>query len=781
MATDIEPEASICAGEWNPAAWARMVEAVNRLEAAWKQETSPDLAAFIPAEEDCFRERILAELIKVDQECRWRSGEQRFVEAYLSAYPHLAGDAVIIRELLTAECWTRIVYGVAPTDAELRSRFPTVTDVDIPAIVAEVESDRTSARLRKPGSEDGIGTTDTDTGGGSRANEVGTTNHPASPISTAPESPLAVGKSFGRFQICEVLGYGSMGIVYRAYDPNLMREVALKAPHFDSVQTTQEFLKEARVAAHIRHSHICPIYEAGEIDGQYYIILALINGEALSVRWKRQLPSPDEATGIVVKVAKALDSLHREGIIHQDIKPQNILLDEHGEPLLTDFGLASRTSAAPDGFMGTPAYMPPEQLVGEPSDQRSDVYSLGVVLYQALTGELPFVGSLSEVVMGILHRDPPAPQTRRPELDETLSAICLKAIAKERIHRYQTAGDFAAALEHREKPAVIDTGAPTPRRRKVMERVAVGIGCLAAVSVIIWFAGGRQQGSTGNGKPPATPDQVDHRSATLTALPPGTDASTAVPLDLGPVGRASAAGEVNSSSETQWFCVKSVHTGLLLIEALTPTDEFDGKMTVFDADLKELAEDGNSGPANDSQVVLSVVQAGDYFVTITSTQGRNGPFLVVASQPKSAPQMEPFLTDHSAPVKDAYGDSPSEPHAMRFDEAGHAVLIGSISVPDDEDWIVLKPPENGVILIRSETPHSSLDTLVELYEETTFLRRHRDRIVFIAAAHREYRLRIRGNGPSPGFSRTGNYVLRFRLLPDDIVPTDLRNTLLNSP
>ncbi|MDB5344492.1 MAG: serine/threonine protein kinase [Schlesneria sp.] len=766
MTNNHEPEDGRNPLHSNPNAWAQMVEAVNRLEAAWKLTRSPDLANFIPSEGDTCWEYIVAELIKVDQELHWRCGDKRLMESYLEVYPNLATNPTILRELLIAECSTRILFGEVPTEEELHSRFANV-GFDVSAVVTKddvecaslLSDDDIFNHQGQANPEDCHPTTASD--GLPVKEQIGKST-------SNPKSPLEVGQWFGRFQIRELLGYGSMGTVYRVFDPMLAREAALKTPHFDSVQTRQEFFEEAQKAAKIHHSHLCTIHDAGEIDGQPYIVLALIDGESLAAAWRRGLPSPDQAALVVIKIARALDCLHRADIIHRDIKPQNILLDRFGEPHLMDFGLASQTSSAPDGFIGTPAYMPPEQLVEGVIDARSDVYSLGVVLYEGLTGNRPFTGLPFEVMTRILRNDPASPQSLRADIDETLAAICLKAMAKSQHDRYQTAGEFAAALERRERPEAVSSVEPIRFLQGLIRRTTWGIGVLVVVLMTTWLVAPQYEKPRVDLKPLPIQAHGKVQSGESVALLPGADVSTAIPLDLGSMGRASAAGEVKRSSETQWFCVKSVHTGLLLIEALTLTDEFDGKMTVFDANMKEVAEDGNSGPANDSQVVFSVMQDSNFFVKISSTHQRLGPLLLVASQPASAPPREPFMPDGKI-IEDSYADSAQQAHLFTLHE-GHASVVGSISPVNDEDWLTFTPSDSGVILIRPETPNSSLDTVLELLCEDGLLCSHRQRMVSTVEAGKRYLIRIAGASDRRGFIATGNYVLRLRFLATDLVP-----------
>lgn len=724
---------------WNPADWAQMVSAVNALEAAWKDNPFPDLASFLPVNDDT-RERILIELIKVDQECRWRIGEGRLVEFYLQIYPELAGSTTAVVDLLCAECWTRATYDVAPSTLELKSRFPhAATQIDLVSILAETAAEGRDCQKcppingEQPGTETGI-------------------------KGTTPEDHLllAAGTDLGRFQIRGLLGRGSMGIVYRAYDPNLAREVALKIPRFEHETESaikEQFLKEARSAARIRHPNICPIYEAGQIDGRYFVIMALLGGETLGNWLKQHTPSTDEASAIICKLAKALDKLHIANIVHRDIKPQNIVIDENSEPLLMDFGLAwqvgSVTSSTLEGFVGTPAYMSPEQVCGHSVDHRSDIYSLGVVLYQMLAGQLPFSGTLYDVLTGVVQREPRRLSEIRPDIDLTIAGICSKAMSKQPLERYQSAGEFARALEHREMPITRNRGRPRIRFPTLWLTCVISIiGCCAIVIV----SGIPGQKSTEAPSTMETPSQ-------------------ARTLDLGPRRRVSIEATIKNTRDKLWFRVQAVDTGLLLLETVTPAHDFNGNMAVFDSELNEIVEDQNSGIGNDSQVVLTVKKGETYFARISSAQRRVGPFLVIASQPEAKPPAEPFLTEGEGIVMDSFGDDQNSAHELDLTNDGIAAVVGSIWPEHDEDWFNVNPAESGVMVITPETPLSSLDSLAEVYDRQSLISRDRDRVVCTMEAGKPYFVRITGTGGGPGggILPTGNYVLRLRFLQNDLV------------
>ena len=261
----------------------------------------------------------------------------------------------------------------------------------------------------------------------------------------------------GRFELRERLGAGAFGVVYRAHDPLLNRDVAVKLPSagaFASEQVRARSVREAQAAARLRHANIVPIYEAGFDGDRFFVASALIAGQTLRAAIPDAGLDPRRAADIARKLAGALQSAHVQGIVHRDVKPANVMLDQQGEPQLMDFGLAHLADATAqltsDGsVLGTPAYMSPEQAgaplgtVGPASDQ----YSLGATFYQMLTGRLPFEGQPAVVIYLVRTHSPPAPRSLRPDIPPTLEAICLRAMARRPEDRYGSCADLAQALD----------------------------------------------------------------------------------------------------------------------------------------------------------------------------------------------------------------------------------------------------------------------------------------------------------------------------------------------
>jgi serine/threonine protein kinase len=283
---------------------------------------------------------------------------------------------------------------------------------------------------------------------------------PAAPPAgaTAPSlpEPSALPRDFGRYRLDKQVGRGGMGAVYLAYDTLLRRPVAVKIPLASgplAEAVRARFLREARAAASLAHPNICPVHDVGEVDGVPYLTLAFIAGEPLSRRLDPARPfDPREAAALVRKVALALAEAHQKGVIHRDLKPSNIMIDDHGEPVVMDFGLARCADATPltqqGEVLGTLAYMPPEQISGDLAavGPASDVYSLGVVLYQLLTGAVPFAGDMLALLGQVTLDEPRPPSALRPGLDPRLEAACLRALAKRPADRWPTMAAFADAL-----------------------------------------------------------------------------------------------------------------------------------------------------------------------------------------------------------------------------------------------------------------------------------------------------------------------------------------------
>lgn len=280
---------------------------------------------------------------------------------------------------------------------------------------------------------------------------------------TGSATSIEISETFGRYTIQKVLGQGAMGAVYLAKDTQLDRDVALKIPKFgdgngvDDKELLERFYREARASATIRSLNICPVYDVGEIDGQHYITMAFIEGRPLKdYTQSKKSHSEKQIITTIRKLASGLAEAHKIGVVHRDLKPANIMVDLKGEPVVMDFGLARR-SASDDvqvtqsgAIVGTPAYMSPEQIEGDQSliGPQTDIYALGVIMYELITGKMPFNGSLLTLISQIAANKPEKPSEIRKDLDPRLETICLKMMASDLSQRYQSMTEVANDLQN---------------------------------------------------------------------------------------------------------------------------------------------------------------------------------------------------------------------------------------------------------------------------------------------------------------------------------------------
>ena len=261
----------------------------------------------------------------------------------------------------------------------------------------------------------------------------------------------------GRYKIEAELGRGAMGVVYRATDPNIGRTVALKTLRVDvhgmeSEEMLKRFQAEARNAGVLNHANIVTIYDAQEIEGLFYIAMEFIQGQTLQELHKQGGVPVERIIDITKQVCAGLDYAHARGIVHRDVKPANIMIEPDGTVKIMDFGIAKHagTGMTSTGqVLGTPNYMSPEQVKGKTLDGRSDLFSLGVVLYEMLTGERPFTGeNVTTIIYKIVNENPPSPRDLDITVHPGLSAVVMKSLAKNRDERYQKCADLARELEN---------------------------------------------------------------------------------------------------------------------------------------------------------------------------------------------------------------------------------------------------------------------------------------------------------------------------------------------
>ncbi len=271
-----------------------------------------------------------------------------------------------------------------------------------------------------------------------------------------------IGAALGNYTILAPLGQGGMARVYRAHQENLDREVAIKVlpPWYAADRNfVERFKLEARLVARLSHPNIVTVHDASEYQGHLYIVMQLVDGGTLknrldALREQGMLMEVAEANRTFQQVASALGYAHEHGIIHRDIKPVNVLVDRLGRPILSDFGIAkalegTKELTRPGAGVGTPEYMSPEQCKGEPVDGRADIYALGVMLFEALTGRTTFIAdNYPALAHSHIYEEPPDPRLFNPNISFEMTQVILTALRKTPELRYQRASDMATALEH---------------------------------------------------------------------------------------------------------------------------------------------------------------------------------------------------------------------------------------------------------------------------------------------------------------------------------------------
>jgi tRNA A-37 threonylcarbamoyl transferase component Bud32 len=342
-----------------------------------------------------------------------------------------------------------------------------------------------------------------------RFDQLATVAARPAPAPTVGQQPVL----FGGYELLEEIAHGGMGVVYKARDLNLERTVALKMVrggllgHPDDLK---RFSREAQAAAKLRHPHIVPIHEVGQFERHHYFTMDFIAGGSL-FRQMDRFRVPRAAATLVEKVARAVEHAHQNGVLHRDLKPGNILIDERGDPLVTDFGLAKFLSSSVDmtrsgEVLGTPLYMAPEQASGRISliGVGTDVWGLGVILYELVTGRRPFAGQTTEEVnFQIRHAEPPRPSAVEPKVNRDLQTIILKCLEKEPHRRYASAAAVADDLARwlRGDPIVArrqSWGQRFARRiRGHRDAVAVGVFILLIAVIVAMAVGGREKETSG--------------------------------------------------------------------------------------------------------------------------------------------------------------------------------------------------------------------------------------------------------------------------------------------
>jgi serine/threonine-protein kinase len=342
------------------------------------------------------------------------------------------------------------------------------------------------------------------------------------------------GVRLGPYEILSALGAGGMGEVYRARDGRLSRDVAIKvlpAELAGEPERRSRLLREARAAASLSHPHICTIYDVGEADGHAFVAMELIDGQPLSTRLAARALTSDEVVRYGLQLASALAHAHAHGVVHRDLKSANVMLTPSDDVKVVDFGLAKRIASPemtetvthapasltePGTIVGTLAYMSPEQFRGEPADARSDVWALGVMLYEMATGTRPFAGQTGFALSAAVMHDAPAPLPSR--VPAALQTIVKRCLEKEPARRYQHGGEVRAALEM--VPAVAGATPPASGTRRLSPMVVAGMSVAAVAIVTIVAMATLGRFSTGAPRPSSTPDAVASTPAIRLAVMP---------------------------------------------------------------------------------------------------------------------------------------------------------------------------------------------------------------------------------------------------------------------
>jgi WD40 repeat protein len=420
----------------HPGDWAGRNDDARCLWDLWRQGEQPSVDDFVAGADIRDPDRIVA-VVRVDQWERWRLGQRVPAETYLDAFPALWNHAELVVELLLAEYLLREELGEQPALDEYLDRFPQYAgalDLQLElhqAISADGEpfadwAEKTLTAVDSRDIESGVG---------------------------SDGLPVIPG-----YEVLGVLGRGGMGIVYRAWQKELNRLVAVKMLHAGAQANPRllsRFRVEAEAVGRLRHPNIVQVYEAGQHKGSPFLVLELVEGRSLAESLAG-IPRPSrQAAELVETLARAVDFAHRQGVVHRDLTPANVLLTADGRPKITDFGLAKLIIGGGDlrtqtgDLLGTPSYMAPEQAAGrhQAIGAATDVYALGAILYELLTGRPPFKAESALETLGqVVAHEPVAPSRLRPKLPGDLETICLKCLHKEPTHRYASAAELAEDL-----------------------------------------------------------------------------------------------------------------------------------------------------------------------------------------------------------------------------------------------------------------------------------------------------------------------------------------------
>jgi serine/threonine protein kinase len=332
---------------------------------------------------------------------------------------------------------------------------------------------------------------------------------------------------YGRYEIINELGKGAMGVVYQAQDPQINRTIALKVLREDRVTSedfVKRFLKEAMAIGRLSHANIVTIYDVGQDHGTIYLAMEYLEGRPFNDIISESTLNPIEIATLAIQLAESLDYAHKKGIVHRDIKPSNIMLTPDSQVKITDFGIAriedpsmhQQTRAGE--ILGTPVYMSPEQVMGQPLDGRSDLYSLGVILYELAAGRRPYSGeNLTAIFRAITMDNPQDPVEINPSIPPGLSKLIMKSLTKEANERFQTGQEMADAFKSfiRELEADSVEKKPAPRKKPLALIIAF------AVLITIFFSAGAIYLSSHKNTPAPTQEPLEMTSLSVESDPVG--------------------------------------------------------------------------------------------------------------------------------------------------------------------------------------------------------------------------------------------------------------------